>query len=464
MKKFGSMLTILIVLSGCSAARPVMRTEEKPVKSVTSIVSDAQALERSSTGDPAKSRSDATDHAGLIAVSTTADQTGAEPSKADPIKNAADKTVGSSNGVEGSGAQPTQGTTQPAQTNPPMIKVPDITSPQTAPGDTSNTQSIDPNALAPKKVSKYNLFDYYPLIANRQVDLVGPAGDSSLILQYLYEESGKATAQLKQFNGDTSQLNVISITEDQITELYYSQDINYRENIIGLKNYVQRVILKAPLVLGNQWNSTGLQFEITAVDESRVINKQTRTVLDVTVSTGTEKILFTYAVGVGLVSNDVINPDGSLTNIVQLAQITDAAQDIYSVDFYFPSKAKEVYLITQDVSFNTNDATKDKLTAVYKEIAKKQNYDPVIGEKTQIQFIFSRDNIVHMDLNNAFIDFINATPALENQRLESLVDTICSFYKADGLILTINNQRYESVSRKIETTEVLKPLYKATTP
>lgn len=459
MNKIGIVLTILMVLSGCSAARPVIRTEEKPVKPVTSgLLDSTYGLGKASGGANTDPKSPG--YEGLVATDKNTKEVTATATKADPIKNAADKTVGSTGGIKNNGSGATQGiqgsiqptSTKPVSTQPLTTKQPDSAAPSSS------------KPFVEMKVSNYKLSDYYPLIANRQVDLVGPAGNSSLILQYLYEESGKTTAQFKQFNLESSQLNVISVTQDQITELYYSQDINYRENMIGLKDYVQRVILKAPLALGNQWNSTGLKFEITAVDESRVINDQEMTVLDVTVSTGTEKILFTYAVGIGLVSNDVINADGSLTNIVQMARIIDGAQDLYSVDFYYPSKTKEVYLVTQDLPFNTNDSTKDKLTTMYKEIAKKQKYDLVIGDKTQIQFIFSRDNIVHMDLNNTFIDFINAAPELENQRLESLVNTICSFYKADGLILTIDNQRYESANKKIETTQILTPLYKVAAP
>lgn len=460
MKKIVLYLTILIVLSGCSAARPVIRTEE------TSARTTAAALSGEKTGGAATGDSQ-TKSAGLVAVSTNAD-TQPQSTKADLIKNAADKTMGSPE-------QPTDPVTNPgtdastqspgtaAETGaPPAEKPVDSNVPDTKPAATS-TQAFEKDVIIQSKKSQYSLLDYYPLIANRQVDLTGPAGDNSLILQYLYEESGKLTAQFKQFTKEASQLNVISITDHEITELYYSQDISYRENIIGLKDYVQRVILKAPLTLGNQWDSTGLHFEITAVDESRVIKGQNMTVMDVTVSTGAEKILFTYAVGAGLVSNDVINPDGSLGNIVEVARIIDDARDVYSMDFYFPGKNGEVYLVSRDVEFKTNEASKDKLTEVYKDIAAKQGYLPVLGAKTQIKYIFSKDGIVHVDLNEAFIEFINQTPALEDQRLGSLVDTICSFYGAEGLILTINDQRYESVNRKIEATQILRPLYKATT-
>lgn len=461
MKKIGLVLTILIFISGCSAARPVIRTEETTAKSKTSAYSGNLAGQ-STVGAKSAAQPDGANSTGRIEVSTNADESKVQSTKADPIKNAADKTVGSQNSLTGAGTQPA--TTKPAGTKSPDTKAPLTMAPPTKPEDPAvNTPGVG-QALSPKKQSAYNLFDYYPLIANRRVDLNGPSGDSSLILQYLYEESGMSTAQLKQFTTAGSQLNVISINQNQVTELYYSQDIDYRENIIGLKDYVQRVILKAPLTVGHQWDSTGLHFEIIAVDEPRVINGQKLTVMDVTIATGSEKILFTYAVGVGLVSNDVIKPDGSLTNIVHLVRIKEDARDSYTIDFFFPAKTGGTTLVPQNVEFNTNDATKDKLTEVYKDIAAKQGYEAVMGAKTQIQFIFSQDNIVHVDLNQAFIDFINQTPQLEEQRLNCLVDTLCKLYSADGMILTINDQRYESLNRKIEPTEILTPLFNVSAP
>ena len=460
MKKIGLIFTILIFLSGCSAARPVIRTEETTLKAATAGLNSILAGGQSKAGVKTTSRSDSAKSDGKIEVSTNADEAKVLSTKADPIKNAADKTVGSNDNLTGAGSA----ATKPAATKSPVTKAPSTKVPTTEPADPAVTQGTAPEALSPPKQSKFNLFDYYPLIANRRVDLSGPSGDSSLILQYLYEENGKTTAQLKQFTTAGSQLNVISLTKNQVTELYYSQDIDYRENIIGLKDYVQRVIIKAPLTVGNNWKSTGLDFEITAVDEPREINGQKLTVMDVTISTGSEKIRFTYAVGLGLVSNDVIKADGSLINIVQLLGIKEDAKDIYNIDFYFPVKAGGTSLMEQNVEFYTNDATKDKLTEVYKTLGEKPGNNPVMGPKTQIQFIFSQDNIVHVDLNQAFIDFINETPKMEEQRLESLVNTLCKLYSADGMILTINDQRYESLNRKIEPTEVLKPLYNVSTP
>ncbi len=441
MKKIGLYLTILLVLSGCSAARPVIRTDEASLKATT----PSAVIDYISGGAETKIETQAATTTagskGLISVSTKADTVPSQSTKADVIRNASDKAVGAVDSKA------------PAK--------PSANADTSAGASAASTTAAKPPAAsttAQDKTSKYNLFDYYPLIENRRVELTGPSGSSSLILQYLYEESGKVTAQVKQYTAEASQLNVISITNQEITELYYSQDINYRENIIGLKDYVQRIILKAPLKIGNQWDSTGLHFEITAVDEPRRISGKDLTVMDVTVSTGTEKIRFTYAVGVGLVSNDVIQSNGSLSNIIRTDKITDEARDVYPIDFYYPNSDGQVTVARQDVQFKTNDATKDKLAEVYKSVAASKGYTPVLGDKTQIQYIFSKDNIVHADFNQAFIDFINQSPELENKRIESLVDTLCSFYGADGLILTINDQRYESQNRKIEPTEILKPV------
>lgn len=318
-----------------------------------------------------------------------------------------------------------------------------------------------PDAIPEGKVSQHSLMDYYPVAHDRRVSYTTPgSGSISIILQYFHDENAKVFAQFKQSSSSSSHVSVVQITQDKISDLYYSQDIPYRTNLMGWNDYEERIILQSPLQVGNRWESTGLEFEITAVDEPRLVGSAERTVLDVTVSGDDETIRFSYAVGIGLVSSDVVNEDGSLTNIQSIEQIEEDVRDSYETAFYFPSQDQKNHIVTKSLEFQTNDAVKNKLTEAYKQLAEDNGFITVLGEEVQIQYVFREDDLVRLDLNDAFIDFVNESPEVENARIQNLVNTLCKYYRGtEGVILTINDQRYESANRKIEPDEILKPAY-----
>lgn len=437
MHKLAILILLLIFLTGCSAARPVIRSAETAVLTAASPGIGSDPLEEAKTGAEGTGQEPSGSTGPVISQASTR----AARTKTD-IKSASDKNVGSP------GSRPS--------TKPSPGSSPQATGGGSDPATSPDSRGPESTEAAPER-SVYNLFDYYPLIADRRIDLESPeTGRTSLILQYFHEEAGSATAQIRQFNDAAALINVVRISEDQITELYYSQTIPYRHSIMGHTDYEERVILKAPLEKGRRWTSTGLDFEITAVDEERTINGRTHTVLDVMVSTGEEQVLFTYAAGVGLVSNEIIHEDGSRSGIVSFSGLKDGVKDSYDITFYFPG-SDGLVSVTRQVEFATNDSTREQLTAAYKAIAAEEGFTSVMGPDAQIQYIYLEDGLVHLDLNQAFLDHINADPELEEVRLKALVDTIAGYYRARGVRLTVNDQRYESLNRKIEPDELLLP-------
>lgn len=173
-----------------------------------------------------------------------------------------------------------------------------------------------------------------------------------------------------------------------------------------------------------------------------------------------ETIRFTYGLGIGLVSSDVMNKDGSFTNIQLIEAVEDNAIDTYETDFYFPSEDQKNRVVTKALAFKTNDLVKNKLTESYKALAQENGLIQVLGDDVQIQYVFRQDDLVRVDLNDAFIEFVNESPELEDARIQNLVNTLCRYYQGtQGVILTIDDQRYESDNRKIEPEEVIKPAY-----
>lgn len=470
------LLFVTLVLAACSTARPVMRSKEtnliqttaqeeiessepeagialSPAQSSTSETADTKI--ETSTKPNAQSNSNAQSNPKQDPKEVTKSTKAEQSTQSDEMISASEKDLGSSE------TEKTKGN----QTTSSSALAPDKTADSkkdTLPGpeklENDGLEIIE--ELVEHPLSKYNLFDYYPLIPNRRTDLSGgDFGDSSLVLQYLFEEHDKITAQIKQTSANGEQVNVIEVTPDKVSDLYYFVQIPYRANIMARTDYEERIILKAPLQAGTTWDSTGLKFEIITVDQPRVIKGQEMTVMDVEVSKGAEKVLFTYAVGIGLVSNDLLHPDGTKTNIVQYDGMEERITDDYNVELFFPGKDGTVKNVEAKLDFLTNESLKDRLTQVYEIQAKANDLTPVLGENIKIQYILKKPNLVHVDLNEAFITSVNQTPELESVRIQCLVDTLSSFYQVEGVTLSINDQRYESEHRKIEVGEVLTASY-----
>lgn len=448
MKKFLSLIFVIFIITGCSSARPVIRVNEMT----------PEKLESSSTSSESKLQS--TGSSSVVQSIPESQLKGNETTKADQMISASDNNVTNlvpdSTRDQGSSTRSNNASKGTSGGSGGQLSGGKDSSKKPEPDE--KDQILEDQVLP--KVSRYNLFDYYPLIPNRLINYRSDGmGSSSTILQYLHEEPGKATAQIKQSSDSGSRLNVIRITQEKINDLYYTLEVPFRGNVIGWRDYEERTILMAPIQEGNQWVSTGLSFEIVAVDEPREINGEMMTVMDVRVSNQTETVLFTYAVGIGLVSNDFINPDGTLTNIVSFDGLKENVRDTYYFPLYFPKTGGGYELVSTKVDYMTNDATKDLMTLAYLEQAKAKGLIPVLEDKTKIQFLYLNQDIVQVDLNDSFITQQNDSPELENARIQSLVNTLCQYYQAKGVQLTINDQRYESNQRKIEPTEVLTPVH-----
>ncbi len=432
MKKLTILMAMILVLSGCSTARPVIRTEKT-----------TRLVEQATTGSAVSALTDAGSSTrdsslGALTMGSSGQPTTTAGTKPDLLISASEKEV-TDHEVPQTTPSPT--TQPPASLSGNAGKEPD-------PG------AVKPDAV--ETTSRYNLFDYYPLVPDRLIRMTSDSsGPSRYILQYLYEERGNATAQIKRETETGSDINVIRIADGSVSDLYYSTQTTYRTNIIGWTGYEERTILKEPLQVGNRWDSTGFSFEITTVDEARVLNGETLTVLDVLVTGGENPVRFTYALGLGLVSADVIKIDGTTVNLLTYDGMIEDATDDYVVELFFPSDDGSFIAHPAPVSFRTNDAAKDVITRAYQEVAATHGYRPVLDRGALIQYIYLEEDIARVDLNDAFIHWMDEDPQWESFRVASLVNTIVRYTGASGVILSVNDQRYESAQLKFELTEVL---------
>ncbi|MPN45292.1 hypothetical protein SDC9_192859 [bioreactor metagenome] len=127
-----------------------------------------------------------------------------------------------------------------------------------------------------------------------------------------------------------------------------------------------------------------------------------------------------------------------------LSKIEDHVPLIQKINFYFPNIDDEkFYEQSREVSFHTNDVTREILTEAYK--TPLDNTGKVFSENTQINSLYlNNDGMVYIDLNKAFLTEMNAGSTYEGMILQSIANTFGQYYNAGKVILTIDGQLYES--------------------
>ncbi|MGM7636662.1 GerMN domain-containing protein [Bacillus sp. Hm123] len=130
---------------------------------------------------------------------------------------------------------------------------------------------------------------------------------------------------------------------------------------------------------------------------------------------------------------------------------------VQEVRFFYPNiEADGLEYKTKKISFMTNDIMRKKLEEAY-----KQPVDPSLGKvfskNTTINSLYlNKDSIVYIDLNQAFMNEMNAGAGYESLILQSVANTFGQYYNVEKVILTIDGDLYESGHISMEKGEYLR--------
>ncbi len=152
-----------------------------------------------------------------------------------------------------------------------------------------------------------------------------------------------------------------------------------------------------------------------------------------------------YAPDVGLVKSVWINKEGGEEVSSSLRAIEENAVLVQNVDFFYPNiDDNQYYYKTKQLKFKTNDITRNILANAYNEPV-GVTLGRVFTPGTKINSLYlNQDNRVYIDLNQAFLTEMNAGSLYESMLLQSLANTFGRYYGVQEVILTIDNQLYES--------------------
>ena len=169
---------------------------------------------------------------------------------------------------------------------------------------------------------------------------------------------------------------------------------------------------------------------------------------------GTEKFLEYYVKDLGIVKSVFKSEEHTSDEIASsLTEIVADAVMTQSIAFYYPNiDDGKIYYQVKDVGFKTNDLTRKKLEAAYKENAPW----PVFTPNTKINSLYlNNDGMVYIDLSNDFLTEMNAGAGYEAMMLQSIANTFGNYYGVERVLLTIDNQPYSSGHIVLEQGEYL---------
>lgn len=309
----------------------------------------------------------------------------------------------------------------------------------------SNSNEISDNSEQKNPSSPVlNIEDYYPIKENVRYVYEGSGNEYASYDVYIDYTSGNKVQQ-RINNGGTVMARVIELKDGKLTKLLSRGEVYYRENLLSEKNGEEEILLMEPLKKGTTWTLKDSRVRtITNVSADVKAPSGTYKAIEVVTEGSNGKTIDYYAKNVGLVKSIFSPGNAEITS--SLSKIEENVSLTQRVSFFYPNiNDDKIYYKTKELSFKTNDITRQILEEAYKGTVNK-NLGKVFSLNTKINSLHlnNKDNTVYIDLNNAFLTEMNAGAAYESMILQSIANTFGKYYNSQKVILTIDNKLYES--------------------
>ena len=148
-----------------------------------------------------------------------------------------------------------------------------------------------------------------------------------------------------------------------------------------------------------------------------------------------------YAPNVGLVKSLYVAEGMEVSTT--LSKIEKNVKFTQDVNFYYPNVDEDkLYFVNKKLSFNTNDITKIILEKAFKDLP-KGNLGKVLSPNTKIKSLYlNKDNIVYVDFTKELTSEMNAGSGYESMILQSITNTLGTYYGVDKVYITIEGSPY----------------------
>lgn len=310
---------------------------------------------------------------------------------------------------------------------------------------------------------KPKIEDYFPANENTHYIYEGMGNEYASYDVYVdYASDGKI--QQRTDNGGTVMATVLEIKNGKLTKVFSRGEAYYRENFLNTREGKEEVLLMEPLEKGTTWTLPDSRVStITGTSVKVDTPSGSYEAIEVTTEGQYGKITAYYAKDVGLVKS-VFESEGTEVTST-LKKIERNVPFKQRVSFYYPNiDDNRIYYREREVSFMTNDVTRNVLAEAYKEEA-PAGTGRVFSPNTKINSLYlNKDGMVYIDLNREFLSEMNAGAGYESMILDSIASTFGRYYNAQRVILTIDGGLYESGHIALQKGEYLEAKYEDAVP
>lgn len=330
--------------------------------------------------------------------------------------------------------------------------------------NTSDTGNTSPAASSSGQAAPMlKIREYFPMTSDTRYSYAGNGNEYASYTVYNdYTAEGKVQQRVN--NGGTETARVIELKDGRLSIILSREEAYYRENLLERSSGENpEILLMEPLAEGTSWElDNGGRRSITSVSADLTLPMGTYKAIEVTTEGKDGKTVDYYVKNMGLVKSVFKSGDTEVSSA--LDSIEQNALLKQKINFYYPKAGSDkIYFVTKEISFRTNDITKQVLTSAYGEIAEQHTGKTFnTGIKVNSMYV-NTDNMVYIDLNSVFLKEMNSqTAANEKLILRSLANTIGKYYNTEKIILTIDNNLYKSKHTSFKKGEYIKADYKNT--
>lgn len=286
--------------------------------------------------------------------------------------------------------------------------------------------------------------DYFPIRENIHYVYQGQ-GNEFASFDVFIDFTTPTKVQQRINNGGTVTVDVIEAVDHELVKTMSRPETYYRENLLEKGNQ-EEILLMEPIKVGTTWmladartrSITNLAAGVT----TPYGNYQAIEVTTTAAGRPTEQWLDYYVKDLGLVKSVFINTADGTEISSSLSSIEEGAVMTQNISFFYPNiNDGKIYYQIRTVGFHTNDITRVTLATAYKENAPFAVFSP----NTKINSLYlNQDGMVYLDLSGDYLTEMNAGAELEAMMLQSIANTFGNYYGAERVLLTIDNQRYQS--------------------
>lgn len=282
--------------------------------------------------------------------------------------------------------------------------------------------------------------EYYPATENTKYTYQGEGNEFASYTMFFDYISDDRT-QIRTNNGGTVTVTVLEIRDDQLTVLYSRGETYFRQNFLNDQYQGGNILLKAPLKEGNTWAyDENTKATITSLSREVVTGLGNYEALEVTLEGDKGKTVNYYAKGIGLVKTISFGEGYEVSST--LSSIENNVALIQTITLFYPNGEGSIDAVDVQIEFNTNDEPVDVIEKMVKDLTLNEILSP--GTKINELYFDEEESSVHIDLSEDFIKEMNAGASFEALILQSLTNTLGSYYGVSKVYLTIDGGPYES--------------------